>query len=45
MRKRIGVALQEAALDLLMTGRELIELQATLHGDPAPRGRARAART
>src|SRR5919107_5928607 len=36
VRKRIGVALQEAALDLLMTGRELMELQATLHGiDPA----------
>jgi ABC-2 type transport system ATP-binding protein len=32
VRRRIGVALQEAALDLLMTGRELIELQATLHG-------------
>jgi ABC-type multidrug transport system ATPase subunit len=28
----IGVALQEAALDPLMTGSELIELQATLHG-------------
>ena len=32
VRRRIGVALQEAALDLLMTGRELMELQATLHG-------------
>ena len=32
MRRRIGVALQEAALDGLMTGSELIELQATLHG-------------
>ncbi|HEX2015913.1 MAG TPA: ATP-binding cassette domain-containing protein [Solirubrobacteraceae bacterium] len=32
VRQRIGVALQEAALDQLMTGRELIELQATLHG-------------
>ncbi len=32
VRKRIGVALQEAALDLLMTGKELMELQATLHG-------------
>src|SRR3954470_17494833 len=31
-RRRIGVALQEAALDMLMTGRELMELQATLHG-------------
>ena len=35
VRKRIGVALQEAALDMLMTGRELMELQATLHGIPA----------
>ncbi len=32
VRRRIGVALQDAALDPLMTGRELIELQATLHG-------------
>src|SRR4051812_35258829 len=32
VRRKIGVALQEAALDLLMTGRELMELQATLHG-------------
>ena len=34
VRRRIGVALQEAALDHLMTGRELMELQATLHGIP-----------
>ncbi|MCW3000239.1 MAG: multidrug transporter ATP-binding protein [Solirubrobacterales bacterium] len=34
VRRKIGVALQEAALDQLMTGRELIELQATLHGIP-----------
>jgi ABC-2 type transport system ATP-binding protein len=42
VRRRIGVALQEAALDQLMTGRELMELQATLHGiAPADvRGRA-----
>jgi ABC-2 type transport system ATP-binding protein len=32
VRSAIGVALQEAALDPLMTGRELIRLQATLHG-------------
>jgi ABC-2 type transport system ATP-binding protein len=32
VRRSIGVALQEAALDPLMTGRELMELQATLHG-------------
>jgi ABC-2 type transport system ATP-binding protein len=43
VRRRIGVALQEAALDQLMTGRELMELQATLHGI-APRDvRPRAA--
>ena len=35
VRKRIGVALQEAALDMLMTGKELMELQATLHGIPS----------
>ena len=45
MRRAIGVALQEAALDPLMTGRELIRLQATLHGliggeARAPRRRA-----
>ncbi len=39
VRKAIGVALQEAALDPLMTGRELIHLQATLHGLPRQRGR------
>ena len=32
VRRNIGVALQEAALDPLMTGRELLQLQATLHG-------------
>src|SRR4051794_41389609 len=32
VRRRIGVALGSAALDPLMTGRELIELQAKLHG-------------
>ena len=42
VRKRIGVALQEAALDQLMTGRELMELQATLHGIPAKDVRGRA---
>jgi len=34
VRRSIGVALQEAALDPLMTGRELIILQATLHAIP-----------
>ncbi len=32
VRRRIGVALQDAALDPLMSGRELMELQAKLHG-------------
>jgi ABC-2 type transport system ATP-binding protein len=32
VRRSIGVALQEAALDPLMTGRELMRLQSTLHG-------------
>ena len=43
VRRRIGVALQEAALDPLMTGSELIELQATLHGIPPRTVRARGA--
>jgi ABC-2 type transport system ATP-binding protein len=34
VRSAIGVALQDAALDPLMEGRELIRLQATLHGIP-----------
>src|SRR5256885_5603793 len=41
VRRRIGVALQEAALDPLMTGRELIELQATLHGISREEGQKR----
>ena len=32
VRRSIGVALQDAAIDPLMTGRELIRLQAVLHG-------------
>ncbi len=32
VRRSIGVALQEAALDPLMTGRELLALQGALHG-------------
>src|SRR5919112_4604960 len=43
VRSRIGVALQDAALDPLMTGSELIELQATLHGIPPRTVRARGA--
>jgi ABC-2 type transport system ATP-binding protein len=42
VRRSIGVALQEAALDPLMTGRELIRLQATLHGLGRDEGRKRA---
>src|SRR5689334_22047292 len=42
VRATIGVALQEAALDPLMTGRELIRLQATLQGLPPAEGRKRA---
>ena len=42
VRGSIGVALQEAALDPLMTGRELIRLQATLQGIPTAEGRQRA---
>jgi ABC-2 type transport system ATP-binding protein len=42
VRARIGVALQDAALDQLMTGRELMELQATLHGIAPRKVRGRA---
>src|SRR3954470_23099701 len=42
VRASIGVALQEAALDPLMNGRELIRLQATLQGLPSAAGRKRA---
>jgi ABC-2 type transport system ATP-binding protein len=42
VRASIGVALQEAALDPLMTGRELVRLQATLQGIPRAEGRRRA---
>jgi ABC-2 type transport system ATP-binding protein len=42
VRATIGVALQEAALDPLMTGRELIRLQATLQGLPPAAERERA---
>jgi len=43
VRRAIGVALQEAALDPLMTGTELMRLQATLHGIPKAEGRRKAA--
>jgi ABC-2 type transport system ATP-binding protein len=42
VRAAIGVALQEAALDPLMTGRELIRLQATLHGLSRRAGEAKS---
>ena len=42
VRRAIGVALQEAALDPLMTGEELIRMQATLHGLPREEGNDRA---
>lgn len=42
VRRRIGVALQEAALDPLMTGRELIVLQATLQGMKQAEGKERS---
>ena len=42
VRRSIGVALQEAALDPLMTGRELIRLQATLHALPPDQVTSRA---
>ena len=38
VRRSIGVALQDAAIDPLMTGRELVKLQATLHGIPRSEG-------
>ena len=42
VRRKIGVALQEAALDQLMTGRELMILQATLQGMPDKLARERS---
>ncbi len=42
VRRRIGVALQDAAIDPFMTGRELLRLQAVLHGISRADGRARA---
>ncbi|MEA2479044.1 MAG: type transport system ATP-binding protein, partial [Thermoleophilaceae bacterium] len=42
VRRSIGVALQEAALDPLMTGRELMRLQAILHGIRGRASRERA---
>lgn len=42
VRKRIGVALQDAAIDPLMTGSELLDLQSVLYGLPKAAGRQRA---
>ena len=43
VRRSIGVALQEAAIDPLMTGRELLRMQGALHGLRGPAARERAA--
>jgi ABC-2 type transport system ATP-binding protein len=43
VRKRIGVALQDAAIDPLMTGSELLALQCVLYGLPSTRGKSRSA--
>ena len=42
IRRRIGVALQEAGLDKTSTGRELLEIQGTMHGSRGREARARA---
>jgi ABC-2 type transport system ATP-binding protein len=42
VRRNIGVALQEAAIDPLMTGRELLRMQGALHGLRGADARARA---
>jgi ABC-2 type transport system ATP-binding protein len=42
VRRSIGVALQDAAIDPLMTGRELLALQSVLYGLPKNVGRIRS---
>ena len=42
VRRRIGVALQDAAIDPLMTGNELLHLQAVLYGIPSSKTASRA---
>jgi ABC-2 type transport system ATP-binding protein len=42
VRRQIGVALQEAAIDPLMTGRELLHMQGALHGLRGAPARQRA---
>lgn len=44
VRRSIGIALQEAAIDPLMSGRELLRLQAVLHGIPKVEARPREER-
>src|SRR5438093_10844964 len=41
VRRMIGAALQEAALDPMLTGREHLHLQAALHGIPSSERRPR----
>jgi len=43
VRRVIGVALQDAAIDPLMTGNELLKLQAVLHGIARPAAKVRCA--
>jgi ABC-2 type transport system ATP-binding protein len=42
VRRSIGVALQDAAIDPLMTGNELLRLQSVLHGLPRAQAKARS---
>ncbi len=42
VRRSIGVALQDAAIDPLMTGTELLRLQSVLHGIPRARAETRS---
>ena len=42
VRRRIGAALQEAALDMFLTGREHFDLQGGLHGLSRPERQSRA---
>jgi ABC-2 type transport system ATP-binding protein len=44
VRRSIGVALQDAAIDPLMTGRELLRLQGILHGIPRSESQAKSKR-
>ena len=44
VRRSIGVALQDAAIDPLMSGRELLQLQSILHGIPRKEADKRSGR-